>query len=218
MSASDTPTKCPHGNWNAADCCECKLTAANRKLERAAIELAGYKGQAENCIREREAKLATFESVEVPEELAQIVFLRQLNNPTQRDKELLAYIDTLLLAYRAQGRQARSRMPEEPEAIMDIRRTLSAKESSPVLDYLNDIRTAYRAQAVRLSDVGKQLVIETDKRMQVEIRLSEVERDIIVGCEKYLHETCQGSICGLKRQQQDVAIAALAQGRQGEPK
>jgi hypothetical protein len=156
--------------------------------------------------------------VEVPEELAQIVFLRQLNNPTQRDKELLAYIDTLLLAYRAQGRQARSRMPEEPEAIMDIRRTLSAKESSPVLDYLNDIRTAYRAQAVRLSDVGKQLVIETDKRMQVEIRLSEVERDIIVGCEKYLHETCQGSICGLKRQQQDVAIAALAQGRQGEPK
>ena len=25
----------------------------------------------------------------------------------------------------------------------------------------------------------------------------------IEACEKYLHETCQGSICGLKRQQQD---------------
>lgn len=35
MSASDTPSKCPHGNWNAADCCGCKLTAANAKLAEA---------------------------------------------------------------------------------------------------------------------------------------------------------------------------------------
>jgi len=108
MSASDMQT-CPHVMSQFAtqlDCLKARdewhvaaLTAANRKLEYWQDLACANRKVAED----KHAKLSTYESVEVPEELAQIVFLRQLNNPTQRDKELLAYIDTLLRAYRAQA-------------------------------------------------------------------------------------------------------------------